>query len=420
MEGNHAKFSVSAAYRWTVCPASWRANLNVPRTTNKYAEEGTLVASVLEACLKSPSDRTGILRSQTPDIRTCVNETLDYIAAKIAEIGGSQALSEQRLVIPLKDGDISSFWGTADVVITSIDEKYLEIVDYKHGVVPVEVEANPQLLGYAAGAALGYFYVEGLRKLSYVPEKVVLTIIQPRAFHKDGSIRSWEISLEDLREWYRWILERVAECLSDSPEFVPGDKRCKYCGVSATCEARQEYVLKAPGMGLTRIPLLGDMNLPAPASVDLDRLGAIVCGAPAIRAWLEDCEDKAYELARQGMTIPGQKLVESISRRTWLNGEEETAKAIMEETGGEIDSVMPRSLVGLGEAEKILAAALMGKGQGSKVAKDGAKTKMAYLTKKDPSGKQVLAPISDKRPAISVAVTRFGDQAINLPNLQQE
>ena len=81
-------------------------------------------------------------------------------------------------------------------------EKTLYVTDLKYGYEIVEPFENWQALAYAAGVAA----LPGM-----VPDKVVITIVQPRAPHRRGPIRTWSCcrysacqTLERERSPMRW------------------------------------------------------------------------------------------------------------------------------------------------------------------------------------------------------------------------
>jgi hypothetical protein len=79
----------------------------------------------------------------------------------------------------------------------------LEVVDLKGGRgVVVEVKGNPQLRTYALGAMLANPGID----VSHVQ----VTIVQPRAPHKDGRIRSERFHVADLVEWTAELMAAMA------------------------------------------------------------------------------------------------------------------------------------------------------------------------------------------------------------------
>jgi len=74
--------------------------------------------------------------------------------------------------------------GTPDAYYFDIRTNTLTVWDLKYGFGIVDVFENKQLMIYASGI---------IKKLNLKNINVVLKIVQPRAFHSEGTIRSWEV-----------------------------------------------------------------------------------------------------------------------------------------------------------------------------------------------------------------------------------
>lgn len=87
-----------------------------------------------------------------------------------------------------------------------ITEIYVK--DYKYGHRYVDAFENWQLLAYAVGV------VERLNLWSQHDIEIVLVIVQPRAYHQDGPVKEWRITLDQLTEvWLPRMHHRVAQAL---------------------------------------------------------------------------------------------------------------------------------------------------------------------------------------------------------------
>ena len=117
---------------------------------------------------------------------------------KVCQEGGYlQAMRiEQRVVIPRVHEELN--WGTPDCVIFAVDKGKLIIWDFKYGRVAVENRKNWQLIEYAIGAL---DEITGGNGLDDQHLQVEMRIVQPRAFHVDGSCRGWTVTGSDLRSY---------------------------------------------------------------------------------------------------------------------------------------------------------------------------------------------------------------------------
>lgn len=286
-------------------------------------------------------------------------------------------------------------FGTCDCCIIGGD--LLSIVDYKHGKgVPVSAVGNPQMRLYALGALHRYAPVFG-----DTIKRVRMTIDQPRL----DSYTTDEITVEELRAWGESIKPIAQKAFSGLGEFVPGD-HCRFCRGKAQCRARanintaledfkdcvpagsipadamvpQEHSHTGALTGEEIHPLLSD-----------EEIGALLYRGKFLVQWYTDLENYATEALKQGKAIPGWKLVEGRSNRTFTD-QEEAIKAVIA-AGYDEAMVYERKPKTLTQLEELMGKADFKEKIGSFVYK--------------PPGKPTLAPASDKREAYSPAATDF-------------
>jgi hypothetical protein len=237
----HAKLSPSAAEKWTNCPGMPTLAAKVDYQVGLPAAVGTLIHNMTEQLLK------GFLVDVTledywlgkkeyvedfeievdQDMIDCANVYVNYIQERARVLGG-KLLIEERVFMDEISPDI---WGTADAII--IGEKALEIVDLKSGKWAVDAHDNGQLKIYALGALSRY-------SSRYKDEdiEVIMTIVQPRGWHKDGIIRSSSTTATNLVNWGFEVLKPAAEaCFEENPQFNPSKETCKFCNAKDHCDA---------------------------------------------------------------------------------------------------------------------------------------------------------------------------------------
>lgn len=125
-------------------------------------------------------------------------------------------------------------FGTPDCWLYNRNEKSLRIWDYKFGHIVREAEGNHQLIEYIAGI---------LPTLHDV-QRIIATIVQPRARHIDGPIRSWHISVADMQQHIARASAAAHAALSDAPPHVPG-RECLYCKHALNCAALHDAAVDA-------------------------------------------------------------------------------------------------------------------------------------------------------------------------------
>lgn len=124
--------------------------------------------------------------------------------------------------------------GTSDLIEDHPD--YLHVADLKYGRGLVELRVpggfNPQLMIYLVGAVAKF----GPRK-SYR-----LSILQPRAYHKDGPIRTVEVPPEELDAFSKQLEHALAQNYTRG-KLVTGDHCRKWCRALAVCPAVKEQAI---------------------------------------------------------------------------------------------------------------------------------------------------------------------------------
>ena len=370
------------------CPGSIRLCEGVEERPSQYAEEGTRAHELLEQILKG--ERPG---GVDPEMYDATRIAVDYVRS----IGLGHLLIDHQGLVPsqIAPGEVG---GTVDVMIYLPLIKTLHVIDFKYGAgVAVEVKGNKQLRVYG---------VQGINSdFGWIIEKVVLTIIQPRAFHPDGPIRSEELSVAELLDFHADIETAVENCLAPAAPLVPGAEQCRWCPAASFCPAREAQALAVVGDSFGHIQEVTKEKLPVPSSLSPARLGQILAAKDLVDDWLEAVQAEAYKFAMSGGKIPGQKLVQSISKRQWSGEIWGIAGELSDASPGSTpEDYVERKLIGIIEAEKLL------KPYGKK-----ALEVMKTLTTKPP-GKLQLASENDKRPAVDPASQAF-KEVVQVPQI---
>lgn len=226
----HSPLGASAAERWMNCPGS-NVILTIldlpPSEETDYAAEGTAAHSAAAHCLRQGLDAWEV-QGMTFDgyvvdveMRDAIQMYLDYLAELRAEKGKGliKELVEHRV-----SGDFHPlFFGTVDD--GQVGEEVLDIVDFKYGAgIAIDARENVQMKYYAVGV---------LEKFM-APVRVRLHIVQPRAWHIDGPIRSWETTSSEILEWKQTkLIPAMARAELDTT-LTPGDW-CRFCPAKLAC-----------------------------------------------------------------------------------------------------------------------------------------------------------------------------------------
>jgi hypothetical protein len=217
----HAPFAPSAAERWLACPGSWAAERAAgPRTGSMYADEGSAAHALFADALRSNVSPYSLTADSY--IAKPLHEA--WLAAKQL-IAGRRFLVERRL--PAMPG-MPDLWGTADVIVFDRFGRVVMVIDLKFGSgVIVEPDAA-QLLIYALLAAQQY---------GGSPDGITAAILQPRALHEMGPVRTHHHTTDALSEGWRQV---QAGLLAAQEPDAPRSSglHCRFCAVKYSCPVR--------------------------------------------------------------------------------------------------------------------------------------------------------------------------------------
>lgn len=223
------KVSASKLARVMTCKGSLHfENLPTPEE-NELAKQGTAFSELMEKTILGVDPGEYATNGVIYDEEMHYHKTwlMDYVRGTYGEGVKTEEwatwITQSGIKIPGKY-DLCSWVG-----------EDLYIGDFKYGYGIVEPENNWQLIAYAIGEVI---------QSGKAPEIVYMTIIQPRAHHHDGSIRTWSISYTELLEYMNQIQDRFNELAAGENKLETG-KHCKYCPGAAHCPAMNEYFHQA-------------------------------------------------------------------------------------------------------------------------------------------------------------------------------
>jgi hypothetical protein len=193
-----------------------------PLPPHPAGEEGTEAHSVLETFIKRAkfpfTTKQFLLKNHNVEMVQHGLETLNKVTALRDKFDpAAPILSETRL-------DTSEFtapgnFGTCDILIPAEKAKTLIVLDYKYGVVPVDVKDNWQITGYALAASI---------KFKHAFKYVLQGVIQPRGRTSGPKFRSHAITLKELLAWKPKFLKAVERTKVKNPVVKIGG-HCYFC-----------------------------------------------------------------------------------------------------------------------------------------------------------------------------------------------
>ena len=333
------------------------------------------------------------------------------------------------------EDEVEPATGTTDVWI--VKGKVAHCLDLKWGMgVQVFAKDNEQQEMYTDA---------GLQEFDFLGEveEIHLHIVQPRMGHFDEVVMT-RAELDAKIETIRQASKRIAFTPADKLPATPGEKQCRFCKASATCKERTEHTMElivgefvdldkgfvkvempqaekllAQSFGVTPKAITfhsGDFNehgdliaehftvkkpnirpsleaaTEALATADDERLATLMDAADMIEGFAKAVRAETERRLLAGtFTDARYKLVEGRQgARAWID--EEQAEAAMKAMRLKSDEMYDRKVISPTSAEKLLGEA--NKRKWAKL--------QPLITRSD--GKPSVAPASDKRPALSMAI----------------
>lgn len=307
-EPEHSPKGASSAERWMNCPGSAviLKELQLPESDEEdYRALGIAAHEAAAKCLLEGMDAWEIegqeFHGQKADqnMVESIQVYLDYCRGLMGE--GITVTIEEK--IGGNDPDKRphpDFYGRLD--FSAYGPEFLDIVDYKHGEgITVEADDNPQLKYYAYGKLYDRIHNHNVNVRS---DRIVrLTIVQPRAYHNEGVIRTFETTAGEIINWAESELIPAMERAEFDQDFDAG-KWCRFCPAKLFCPLLQGIFGAAAKSDPTMIANFGQK-----------RMALEYAQRDAVKFYMKALEDECFRRAEIGNTVPGTKLVPKQSRR---------------------------------------------------------------------------------------------------------
>ena len=315
----HSPLGGSSAARFLACPGSVNFSKGMPNGSSEYAKLGTAAHALAEKCLRKRVEAWEYIQEYfegvevDSDMAEAVQVYLDY-AASIYMDASRKLLKEQKDYTNLYSAFEYPFFaeslhplmrGYVDCVFLNVPARELHIIDYKHGIgVVTPAKGNIQLMYYAAG-------VLEVEDLWGRVDTVKMTIVQPRAYHFEGPIRTATIAEDDLRGWVHGTLVPGMKAAEISTQTQTG-QHCRFCPArSKACPAMVENDRKVAKM-------INEWENDRELSEDF--LGSTLTMLDTADIRKKALKDEALARLNDDKKVPGWKLVTGKSRRVWKEG----------------------------------------------------------------------------------------------------
>ena len=386
----HVRLGGSKIHRVIACPASARLEeLAGPDQAGPHAVEGTVAHHVGETCLRTRGHDKALQTflgvtvegvKITQEMLDAVKVYVDWGENIMATAPGAKVLLEHQVTLAALNPP-EPMRGSADFIAVIKDLRLLIVGDYKHGKGHVvEVTGNKQTRYYAL-AALLTLPPEDVAGI----DKVQMTIIQPRAFHPDGPIRSETIGVEELLDFAEDVLQAAKAAQDPNAPANPGE-HCLFCRASSTCPAKGNRALAIAQDEFTA-ELLPSVDT-LPVDVVAEMVAQIEPKLAMVESWLKDARKLLQEKLESGDSVPGFKLVAKRATRIWSDPEKVKQWALLDAGLEESDIYTTPELISPAQMEKLV----------------GKKNMPTELTASVSSG-HTLASESSTKPAAKIAAS---------------
>ena len=377
----HAVWSASStAANWTCAGRMAMVSISPDDKKSIYAAEGTAAHEISEKALRGDKDCSKFLGEVytidgfdveiTEEITNSAQRYVDYVVAQ-SQSEGCVLFIEERHSLAQLDPPFDA-GGTCDAIIIKPALREIEVVDLKNGRGIVEVNNNKQTRTYALLALLN-----APKELVDEIDMVKVTIVQPRASHKDGRIRSETFHIAELIEWTAELMKAMGRSKKalDAFSLINGSRTlfdewaaaaltpgsCAFCPAQGICPAlRTKALAITPEVARTwfedatleTAPMISN----AVPALSPEELSHILDGIDMLEDWAKAVRATAHSLAEGGTTIPGYKLVDKIGNRKWAADEEKVAADLKSVIKLSEDQIFSRKLLSPAQIEKVLGA----------------------------------------------------------------
>ncbi len=364
----HHEYSASGSKRYLNCAGVVKAVkdakeqqlIPLVQTSGDPAKLGTTVHALCEECLLTGKDPADFFQtfytceSDGEKLTYFVDEDflfgadiyVKYCRGQEADLWDAKTLVEEKSdLIKLTKADCG---GSTDYAILEL-EGLLHVIDYKNGFGLVEAIGNTQLRIYALGIYYKYYK-------KYKFRSIKITIVQPHASHRDGFIRSEELSVEELLAWGKTVLvPGIKATKVKKPKLVAGD-HCMYCEVEGLCKTNESHSALVCQEDFKDITL-PERGLVDPNTLTLEEQVLVSKSRKKIEAWLKAVDQNLENAAFAGHKVPGKKVVKAMGNRKFPN--EKLVIADLKRKKVSVDDIMTLpKLKSPAQLEKVLTSIL--------------------------------------------------------------
>lgn len=300
----HSRLAPSSAYRWVFCEGSVALEAAYPETEEtESAAEGTAAHHAGAEILLGREPGT-----IAPNGAVLTDEMLDGAQMWVDDVRSIGAPAnelqvEQRVYMPRIH---EQAYGTPDTWLFVPSTGTVYVWDFKFGHGVVEHFENWQLIAYVCGI-LDLLGIDGRNDEHIWCD---LRVVQPRAYHREGRVRSWRVRASDLRGYFNRLNLAAHAAMRPGAPTRTGSY-CLHCNAAAHCETLRKAVTHAAdwlgGSAAEELP-------PQAAGAEMELLEHLATLVKARRTARE--ADLSARL-RRGEGVPGWCLENTTGAKAW-------------------------------------------------------------------------------------------------------
>jgi hypothetical protein len=338
-ERGHSPLGASGAERWMKCAGSVALiakfreildALGIPEEDDPdYRREGTAMHEAGEHCLRLGLDTWEIV-GQTFNDTVIDTPMADAIQVYLDRCRADMDVAVKYWIeFPISSPVHPKFYGSLDFGALlakanriRMDEmgldpaERLKVRDLKGGEgIVVDPEDNPQLKYYAFGI------IDGIERSSAITLRddliVDLEIVQPRAFHVEGPIRTWSTTVGEIKAWVHGVLVPAMNNTELDHDLDAGP-HCRFCPAKLVCPLLTSLFRAACVANPKEVVNYGN-----------ESLARSWAQAKAVKFYLKALEDETFRRLNMGNNkgFDGVvKLVPKKANRVWNTDAKDEAK----------------------------------------------------------------------------------------------
>lgn len=299
---------VSDANQWMTCNGSFRAQQDYPPLDAEPSQsrlEGRACHEVAQKLFKN-EPFSDIVGSLSKDGVVITDELFDAAREYFNEVWGycNTHNVKQNLHIeePTTVPGYTGWFCIPDAWV--MQGNVLRVWDAKFGHRIVDPFENWQLLIEAFSIC---------DRFMDPPDIIELVIVQPRGFSREGTVRKWALSYDELIEYRRQVNDTMLTVLDSAPPCMPGP-HCMTCSARAHCDTLKQQGYAA----VDYVTSLQTHNLSGHAlGIELRLLQR---AQEMIKMRLSGLEEQALHEIKQGQHVTFYSAKTTYGRKRWKKG----------------------------------------------------------------------------------------------------